>query len=424
MKVTRLAFRFIAAVLISISFSLLLPNNPANGAYAKVINVKNYGAKGDGTTDDTAAIKKAISMGRRGDKIYFPTGNYLHSTYLEFKNLSAYGDGAAKSLITATSAANGALEFVGESVAIYQVCVQYASPADSTAYLANGIWFNDVTLFAVKNVTVQNVSANGVSVHDCLDGTISASTISSPTETGVYLLNSKDIVVSQNTFPLTSTAVYVNNSKLSPNVAQNIIIQSNLIQNSSGTTLSPAIYVVGVSHCTIASNNISNNPFGGVLVQGDNQFALGLGNALYVTVKDNTFSNCALEGNIAIQSGLLSLSSKQRLVVQDITVTGNIMTTNNPSFAIIALGLQPGTMSGITITKNNIANVPTAPGIYVDNCGTSTITGNAINQTGVGSIYLAPATMEPSSSITIHCKIAALMPLPVSHRVFHHPPTP
>ncbi len=387
MKVPRLAFRYIAAVVISISFVMFLPNNPANSAYAKVINVKNYGAKGDGTTDDTAAIKKAIGMGRRGDKIYFPTGNYLHSTYLEFKNLSVFGDGAAKSLITATSAANGALEFVGESVAVDQVCVQYASPADSTAYLANGIWFNDVTLFAVKNVTVQNVSANGVSVHDCLVGTISASTISSPTETGVYLLNSKDIVVSQNTFPLTSTAVYVNNSKLRSNVAQNIAIQSNLIQNSSGATLSAAIYVVGVSHCTIVNNSINNNPFGGVLIQGDN--LPNLGNALYVTVKNNTFNNCALLGNININSNSTG-SLLPKLTVQQVIVTGNIMKTNNPSFAIIALGSQPETMSGISITNNDIENVPTAPGIYVDNAGSSTITGNTIKTTVVGSIYLGP----------------------------------
>jgi hypothetical protein len=37
-------------------------------------NVKNYGAKGDGTTDDTESIKKAIASGK---DLYFPDGEYL-----------------------------------------------------------------------------------------------------------------------------------------------------------------------------------------------------------------------------------------------------------------------------------------------------------------------------------------------------------
>ncbi len=48
-------------------------------------NVKDYGAVGDGATDDTAAINRAIwSGGRRGADcdtvpavVYFPAGTYL-----------------------------------------------------------------------------------------------------------------------------------------------------------------------------------------------------------------------------------------------------------------------------------------------------------------------------------------------------------
>lgn len=42
--------------------------------YERIVNVRDYGAKGDGTTDDTEAIQEAIFS---GGTIYFPYGTYL-----------------------------------------------------------------------------------------------------------------------------------------------------------------------------------------------------------------------------------------------------------------------------------------------------------------------------------------------------------
>jgi hypothetical protein len=56
------------------------------GAAMGVYNVKDYGAKGDGSTDDTAAINAAIaalptpSAQEGGGIVYFPAGNYLVSS--------------------------------------------------------------------------------------------------------------------------------------------------------------------------------------------------------------------------------------------------------------------------------------------------------------------------------------------------------
>jgi len=41
----------------------------------EIVSVKDYGATGDGTTDDTAAIQTALTV-NAGNKIYFPTGTY------------------------------------------------------------------------------------------------------------------------------------------------------------------------------------------------------------------------------------------------------------------------------------------------------------------------------------------------------------
>ena len=47
-----------------------------------VINVKNYGAVGDGSTDDTDAINAAIAAANDGDMVFFPKGTYNISSTL------------------------------------------------------------------------------------------------------------------------------------------------------------------------------------------------------------------------------------------------------------------------------------------------------------------------------------------------------
>lgn len=49
-----------------------------------IINVKDYGAKGDGKTDDTLAIRTAtIELNKKGGTLYFPKGEYIVSILKE-----------------------------------------------------------------------------------------------------------------------------------------------------------------------------------------------------------------------------------------------------------------------------------------------------------------------------------------------------
>ncbi|PYI09614.1 pectin lyase-like protein, partial [Aspergillus sclerotiicarbonarius CBS 121057] len=76
----------------------------APGGYKVWRNVKDYGARGDGITDDTAAINKAISDGGRCGQgcgsstiypafVYFPPGTYLVSSpIIQYYNTEFYGN--------------------------------------------------------------------------------------------------------------------------------------------------------------------------------------------------------------------------------------------------------------------------------------------------------------------------------------------
>lgn len=53
-----------------------------------LINVKDFGAKGDGITDNTIAIQSAMDSLKNGETLYFPEGTYLTNTIL-FKDSTA-----------------------------------------------------------------------------------------------------------------------------------------------------------------------------------------------------------------------------------------------------------------------------------------------------------------------------------------------
>ncbi len=67
-----------------IAASAVVPSVHSIGGYLQpenkrgLLNVLDFGAKGDGTTDDTSAIQKALDVaGKSFGAIFIPEGNYL-----------------------------------------------------------------------------------------------------------------------------------------------------------------------------------------------------------------------------------------------------------------------------------------------------------------------------------------------------------
>ena len=71
-----------------------------NGLYALLIieneyNVKQFGAKGDGTTDDTLSFNNLFNSVNDGDRIYIPNGKYLLNEEINInKTITIYGSGS------------------------------------------------------------------------------------------------------------------------------------------------------------------------------------------------------------------------------------------------------------------------------------------------------------------------------------------
>lgn len=165
--------------------------------FSDSLSVKDFGAIGDGATDDSTAITAALSF---GSKIYFPPGTYLCNSTMTARQ-SIFGAGPTLSKISPFNTALAAITYKPSTAWTYGTPVEnlgfYGTgkvgigftfgqtvPAN---YVANDEYANNVTFrncyFTGLNKGVQRPFGNiGIQFNDCgIDGNFY----------GVYSLNNK-----------------------------------------------------------------------------------------------------------------------------------------------------------------------------------------------------------------------------------------
>jgi len=126
----------------TVGLSNLITNNPAGQAIGNfvlsndgvnlkwkantVLDVTNYGAKGDGITDDTAAIQSAIDAAINGGTIFLPRGVYMVTgLVIRNKGTNILGDGRWASRIVRLSGTSPIITMSGSGTKIGHL--RYAS---------------------------------------------------------------------------------------------------------------------------------------------------------------------------------------------------------------------------------------------------------------------------------------------------------
>ncbi len=327
------------------------------------LNVKDYGATGNGNTDETDAIQSAINAVSSGGTVYIPDGTYM---------------------INATAISSGGthgLEINGKSnVTIYlssrAVLKAITNSSDSYEILrivySNNITINGGTLLGDKDTHTSSSGEDGTcltvigSQYVILDGV----TFRKGHGDGIYVQKSGSGVRTQHL------------------IARNIIVDGNYRQG---------IAIVDGDDILIENSTIKNSgglPGGGGGIDMEPNANETVNN---IRIIGNSIANQASTG-IAGGGRYLSGAVTTNVIVTGNTVSGNaiygIYFNDNSDGTIIAsnsilnnavAGIGLGSPSPNSKVLNNIITGTVGTGIYIEDSKNSVITGNFVsNNTGYG----------------------------------------
>lgn len=287
------------------------------GAKAQgLVSVKDapFNAKGDGITDDTAAIAAAVAYvaGSGGGTLYFPRGKYIGSVLLQdVSNVTLCGDGDASEIHEPTQSVDGASVVVlkAKTVDISNITIRdlkISGPAFDDAHDAFGIECNRSTSecpflaynVQVHNCTVTNVRSAGVVLRQVIDAKVMHNRIYDTGRDGVQV--SGTALVEGN---------YINNTgddgvgALGPFAAHGFTPSYRIVSNNIGVIRNGArgISVSGSRDTVVANNVLRGYGIFGILVArattfGEEQYA-----ASRVVVEGNIVLDAAYA---AVQAGI------------------------------------------------------------------------------------------------------------------------
>src|SRR6266849_3119945 len=267
------------ALIILLAFCFALP------ALATQRNVQSYGATGNGSTDDTAAINSAIAALVAGDELYFPcpSAYYKISSSLNtitVSNLTIDGQtGCSGGRVKIQSAGSGSTVMqIGNSSLSASTPITALAAELSTSFQANfsaiGAVTGDYVFLTELNDSLRGTGSSGqlhCSISGCRQEILKLSSVSGTTGT-------------------VSTALHFaydpNNDTSCPQSGGCMPTAQKLLSPVSGASVHDLIFDGGgVASTELAVSNVVNSTFSNLTVQN------GAGSTSFGFVGRNNFGN-------------------------------------------------------------------------------------------------------------------------------------
>lgn len=355
---------------------------------SQIISVKDFGATGDGLTDDTAALQSAASAVPSYATLFFPAGTYLVSGQVTFttSNIAVVGQ---KAKIVQTGANIKTLYFVNcTDVEVSGLHIYGKGASDfnggNTSAGINGaaLWFDTCTNLNVHDNFIENCA--GGHIRSRYDGSYSRFTnnriVGIGTAGGIVkgdndvdvaidireagTTRSKNVVISNNVISNTCFGIFVSHG-------DNITITNNVVRDIPGQH---GIYNTECNNTVIASNAFTNIALIAIKAQ-----QIQSNNATFknFVVSNNAINNAS--SGIAFE--LLSGVSATLSYTDGVTISGNTLTSLTDEYGLSLDGCRQLSVTGNVITRCG------SVGVFIRNCSSTNVSDNFISNAGANGIW-------------------------------------
>lgn len=348
------------------------------------VSITDFGARGDGRTDNRAAIQKALDHAKAtGQAVYVPEGNFLHKGVLKIDGVDIYGAGG-KSVLKAVGAASSdaqALIVSGDGASIKNLTLD----SDATARGGTGnsakVWVVGAKNFEIDHVTINNSFGAGILVgKESAFGKVTNNAVKNTNADSIHFYQgSHDILVKGNRVENSgddgiAVVSYAKNAAWT----QDITIENNTIVNNHWGR---GISVVGGQDVVIRNNLVDGNKNGAAGVYIASEPAYDTWGVKNVTVENNTIKNV---GGYSTGHGAVMIYSGTSRMVEDIIVRNNQILDAEKN----GIFVRGDKIDDILLSKNLIAGSGAAP---------IAISGKATDVVQTGNVT-DPAAWKPSGS--------------------------
>lgn len=395
----------------------------------EVFSVQDFGAKGDGTTNDTAAILMALTVAAvSGNQVYFPVGNYAVTSVdlTTTGSVSVRGAGpksatikrhssalqASTPLLKVTNASNVLLRDLGwnelgngsnytnaastvylKNVASATVDNNYSTLGQSNAFLFDSV--SDITFTNNWMESIWNAGfASG-----------GGGTVASPVYANRILVannrcNNMAMCIQATGFSrdiaITGNVAYKSSISLIQ-AADRATITGNVVDGGNDYGLvfaQDGIFLEGISQFNISGNKVYNSAKNGINVAGSE---LTIGTTVQLPILKGLIEGNQIDAPASAGIQLVGQSFDHSVQGSQVSVKGNSVTNAFIGYAI-------GAMDGFDITGNTADGIQTT-GIQLSVVQNGTITGNRIynvSQLSVNSYYGISIGNDPTTTKNLY----------------------
>jgi hypothetical protein len=177
-------------------------SSPTAVPAATIFDVRQFGAVGDGRTDDQQALQSAADAAGRtpGSILYIPEGTYRHSGVVDIHaNTTLEGTGP-DSVLLATTAAASAIRFADAgNCAIRRLKVSSPAPERLLNDEAAAVLFKNSHDCIASNLWIDGAAAAGINVHGSNDMVLDTIEVRNTRADGIHVVSgSQRVTVSNN----------------------------------------------------------------------------------------------------------------------------------------------------------------------------------------------------------------------------------